>query len=432
MTGKWFKTHSDRSLQTAWNCIQLGVLALPLLPNLGAIAIFVAVITTLKHRYQQILNLPKIRGLLGLAGLLLLTVIFAENPVEAILGTANFIPYFIVFAAVAILLENFAQLRWLSWLLILPGIPIVILGWGQQFLGWSGIELLQSVLGWVLAPGGNPQGRMASVFMYANILAAYLVIVFAFSLGLLVAELGLITDVNYEKHGILTNVNPRFLLVTAATTTLLSGLGLIVTNSRNAWIVGVCVSLAYAIYLGWNWLLGLVGVVVAAVLGAAFAPSPLRDSLRVIIPGYFWQRLTDENFDRPLETLRITQWRFTWEMTRQRPITGWGLRNFTPVYEAQMNVWMGHPHSLPLMMMAEVGIPITIAFWAGVGWVLVDGVKLMGRPYLTKGDRLVLFSYIVAFGACVLFNLADVTIFDFRVNLLGWLLLAGIYGVTKN
>ncbi|AMW27593.1 MULTISPECIES: O-antigen ligase family protein [Arthrospira] len=432
MTGKWFKTHSDRSLQTAWNCIQLGALALPLFPNLGAIAIFVAVITTLKHRYQQILNLPKIRGLLGLAGLLLLTVIFAENPVDAILGTANFIPYFIVFAALAIVLENLAQLRWLSWLLILPGIPIVILGLGQQFLGWSGIEILHSVIGWVLAPGGNPPGRMASVFMYANILAAYLVIVFALALGLLVAELGLITDINPDKNRLLNNVNPGFFLVIAATTTIFSGLGLIVTNSRNAWVVAVCISLAYAIYLGWNWLLGLVGVVVAAVLGAAFAPSPIRDGLRVIIPGYFWQRLTDENFDRPLETLRITQWRFTWEMTRQRPITGWGLRNFTPVYEAQMNVWMGHPHSLPLMMMAEVGIPITIAFWAGVGWVLLDGVKLMKAGSLTKGDRLVLFSYIVAFGACVLFNLVDVTIFDFRVNLLGWLLLAGIYGVTKN
>ncbi|MBS0018326.1 MAG: O-antigen ligase family protein [Arthrospira sp. SH-MAG29] len=432
MTGKWFKTHSDRSLQTAWNCIQLGVLVLPLLPNLGAIAIFVAVITTLKQRYQQILNLPKIRGLLGLAGLLLLTVIFAENPVDAILGTANFIPYFIVFAALAIVLENLAQLRWLSWLLILPGIPIVILGLGQQFIGWSGIELLHSVIGWVLAPGGNPPGRMASVFMYANILAAYLVIVFALALGLLVAELGLITDVNSDKNRLLINVNSGFHLVIAATTTIFSGLGLIVTNSRNAWVVAVCISLAYAIYLGWNWLLGLVGVVVAAVLGAAFAPSPIRDGLRVIIPGYFWQRLTDENFDRPLETLRITQWRFTWEMTRQRPITGWGLRNFTSVYEAQMNVWMGHPHSLPLMMMAEVGIPITIAFWAGVGWVLLDGVKLMKVGSLTKGDRFVLFSYIVAFGACVLFNLVDVTIFDFRVNLLGWLLLAGIYGVTKN
>lgn len=428
---KWFQPHSDRSLQTSWNCIQLGVLILPLLPNLGAVAMFLAVITTFKQRYQQIFTQPKIRGLLGLAGLLLLTVIFAENRVDAILGTANFIPYFLGFAAWAMVIETPVQLLWVTWLLIIPAIPVVILGLGQQFWGWSGIELLQGVLGWVLTAGGSPPGRMSSVFMYANILAAYLVIIFALALGLLVEELGLIDLGNREKPKFLTHISPRWRLVIVVAVTLVSGVGLITTNSRNAWVVAVCISLAYAIYLGWNWLLGLVVLGVGAMLGAAFGPSPLRDGLRVIVPGYFWQRLTDQNFSRPIETLRITQWRFTWEMTQQRPITGWGLRNFTPLYEAQMNVWMGHPHSLPLMMMAEVGIPATMAFLAWVGWVLLGGVRMISTS-LEKGDRLILFSYMVAFGACIVFNLADVTIFDFRVNLLGWLLLAGIYGTTKN
>jgi hypothetical protein len=36
----------------------------------------------------------------------------------------------------------------------------------------------------------------------------------------------------------------------------------------------------------------------------------------------------------------------------------------------------------------------------------------------------------VAFGGCTLFNLLDVTLFDLRVNLLGWLLLSAICAVV--
>jgi len=423
-----FQPHRDRDLHKPWNLTQLGVLILPLLPTFGAIAIGLALLLAWKRRYSQILNRPIIRGLLGVAGLFVLTACFAENPADAFLGLGNFIPYFGLFAGLAVLIRTPAQLQWLSWLLTIPAIPVVILGLGQQFFGWSGIEALRGILGWVLEAGGSPPDRMSSVFMYANILAAYLVIVFTLASGLLIQELGRVG--NSETPEILA-VPRTVRLAAVGTATLAAGVGLLVTNSRNAWLVAVCVSLSYAVYLGWNWLLGIVGVVVAAVLGAAFAPSPVREGLRVAVPAYFWQRLTDQNFDRPVETLRITQWKFAGDLTRERPITGWGLRNFTPLYEAEMGVWMGHPHNLLLMMLAEVGIPATLAFFAWVGWVLAVGVRCLSRGKIGGWERLIFFSYLVAFGACILFNLADVTIFDLRVNALGWLLLAAIYGVAE-
>jgi O-antigen ligase len=136
--------------------------------------------------------------------------------------------------------------------------------------------------------------------------------------------------------------------------------------------------------------------------------------------------------DRPVALLRTTQWQFAWSMTQQRPWTGWGLRNFTPLYEAQMKVWLGHPHSLLLMLTAETGIPATIFFCSLVGWVMVQAVILLAKTRLISSlqNRLILFSYLVAFGACTLFNMVDVSIFDLRVNTLGWLLLAAICGVV--
>ena len=49
---------------------------------------------------------------------------------------------------------------------------------------------------------------------------------------------------------------------------------------------------------------------------------------------------------------------------------------------------------------------------------------------LDGGDRAVLFAYGVGFGAIALFNLLDVTLFDLRMNLVGWLLLACLNGLV--
>jgi hypothetical protein len=44
-------------------------------------------------------------------------------------------------------------------------------------------------------------------------------------------------------------------------------------------------------------------------------------------------------------------------------------------------------------------------------------------------DKLIIFSYLLAFAGCTLFNMFDVTLFDLRVNTLGWLILSAICGV---
>jgi O-antigen ligase len=141
--------------------------------------------------------------------------------------------------------------------------------------------------------------------------------------------------------------------------------------------------------------------------------------------------------DRPLVLLRTTQWQFAWSLTQQRPWTGWGLRNFTDLYKAQMHVWLGHPHNFLLMLTAETGIPSAVLFCGWVSWIVVQGIQLLlarsigatGGQQLAQ-DKLIFFSYLLAFLACVLFNTVDVSLFDLRLNTLGWLLLSAIWGVV--
>ncbi len=459
--------YSDSYLHKEWKLTKLGLLIFPLLPTMGALTLVFAVISTLVKKWRSIISNSQNIALACLGLWLAIASFFASNRQEAFLGLANLLPFFAVFAAFSALIKTPSQLRQLSWVMIISSVPVIILGFGQLFFGWSGFLHLQIIFGWILAPQGNPPGRMASVFMYANILAIYLSVVFILGLGLWIEKWKYLKEFHQVQtttpHTPSVGVNGRsplqyrlfmpnscfvrslgrinffqsksgqkFIFLTVVI--IGNGVALILTNSRNAWGLVVFAGLAYAIYLGWNWLVGLVMTAVATVFGAAFAPAPLSEWLRVIVPEYFWARLTDRNFDRPVAILRTTQWQFAGNMTREEPLFGWGLRNFTPLYEAQMQTWLGHPHNLFLMLTAETGIPATLFLFGWVGWILGKGVLFLinWSDVNSRGDRLIFFSYLVAFAACTIFNMFDVSLFDLRVNTIGWLLLAAIFGSQES
>ncbi|MEO1761516.1 MAG: hypothetical protein AAFR83_05975, partial [Cyanobacteria bacterium J06629_18] len=65
---------------------------------------------------------------------------------------------------------------------------------------------------------------------------------------------------------------------------------------------------------------------------------------------------------------------------------------------------------------------------------IVVGVRLMQNSKFvhSKEDRLLLLSYLLVFAAWLVFNTVDVTIYDFRLNTLFWVILAAICGVIYN
>jgi O-antigen ligase len=155
---------------------------------------------------------------------------------------------------------------------------------------------------------------------------------------------------------------------------------------------------------------------------------------RQIVPAFFWARVNDQMFaNRPIATLRSTQWQFAWDLTQQRPFTGWGLRNFTALYQAKYSFWLGHPHSLFLMLTAETGLITTLLLYGLVGWIFLRGIQHLqtwtAQTVKEQGDRRIYFSFLLAFFACTFFHSFDVILFDARINTMGWLLLATIWGI---
>lgn len=412
----WFSQVEPAGSRT-WLGFCFSVLLFPLFPALGGVGLVVIMFVLGRDRSLYNVKSSVFKGLALLSGWLIASSVLAEQPQEAWLGLANLLPFFALFIALSYLMTQPSQLRQLSWLLILPSLPIVVLGLGQLYAGWDTPTLVESILGWQLVPGGVPAGRMSSVFIYANFLAVYLAIAFTLTLGLWLDA--------WQKGG-----NKRRTQIALLTLILLADLGgLILTSSRNAWGLAVFGFIAYAVYLGWRWVILGITSAATAILWASFVPNLGGTQLRQIVPAFIWMRLSDRLYERPVETLRITQWQFCWDLIQERPWFGWGLRNFTPLYEAKMNVWFGHPHNLFLMLAAEAGIFAVVLLAIIVGSIMLRGMRLLHRRSLAKAD-LIFFSYLIAFTSCILFNLTDVGIFDLRVNTISWILLAAINGVV--
>ncbi len=421
--------------QSSWNYSLWALLIFPLSPLVGAVTVgFVSLITWLKQS-RKISRRPLNWGFALLSVLLIVSAGFAQDKTAAFLGLFNLLPFFLLFVAHSALIQTFTQLRQMAWALVIGSMPVVILGLGQLFLGWSfKFQFVWVVLSWTIAPGGNPPGRIASLFLHANTFAAYLAIVFILGLGLWLEQWRL--GIGSWRLGISKNSVPSphssvpFLFLTVAVMT--NFIALIFTNSRNGWAIAIFACLAYALYQGWRILVGGVAAIVSSVLLAAFAPSPVAQIFRRVIPAFFWARLNDDMYpDRPVALMRKTQWKFAWSLAQEHPWTGWGLRSFSTLYKAQMHTPLGHPHNLFLMLSAETGFPSTFLFCGLLAWILITGVELLRKSkYINTEDRLIFFSYLLAFIGWVLLNTVDVTLFDFRLNALSWLILAAICGVV--
>lgn len=428
--------HPDRKWQFLGNMFQLGLLTFPVIPAVGVVLLSLSALATWWKKYRQIISQPLTWGFAILSVLLVIVSSFGYYRTEAYLGLGNLIPQFIFFTGISGLIQTPAQLRRISWILVISSVPVVIFGLVQLLLGWGTTGAVESFLGLAIAPTGEPPGRMSANFMYANIFAAYLTIVFILNLGLLIENIQqkTISQSPPVDGGVRGGSQSPFLIVALFG----NSLALLLTNSRNGWAIAVFAALTFAVYLGWRWLIFIVGTISGIIVLSAFAPSPIREPFRKIVPYFIWGRLSDEMFrDRPIPMLRSTQWNFAWSLTQQRPLTGWGLRNFSPLYitkysSYQTPIWLGHPHNLFLMLTAEIGIPATIFLCSLVGWIIVQGFLLIRDWSDTSADKFIFFSHLVAFFGCILFNTADVTMFDLRVNALGWLLLAGIWGVVCN
>ena len=444
----WFYPHPESALNIHWQLTQLSLVLLPFNTFVGAVLMFLNSCALWAKYANQFVQSLLHQLLLILGAWMVIIALFADRKDFSLLGLFNFLPFFIAFIAQSHLFRSVQQLRQLAWILVVPSVPISMLAIGQMFFGWGfHLKLLSFggdgiLLDLLLKSGGMPAGRASSLFYYATILASYLVITFTVSFGLWADAIAtrktarqkisfpLVLKLPLIVQTILSNPWTRCTLLGLAVG--LNFTALFLTQSRNAWAIALAVVFIFSIGLGWRKLSGLLISGLGIVTAAAYGIPPLSDWARTIVPRMIWARVNDDLFlDRPIASLRLTQWKFAISLIEKRPWTGWGLRNFSALYEASTGFFIGHPHNLPLMLSCEMGIPATLLFYGLVGTVMVSSIIHSHQSKLSSHDRAIHLTILLAFLCCTVFSLFDIPIFDARINLFGWILLAALWGFAS-
>jgi O-antigen ligase len=354
------------------------------------------------------------RLLLLLAALMVLGCFGAYSGWLAWVGLGNWLPFFVAFWAFQPYLATAAARRRVALLLVAATVPVIVTGLGQLWWGWHGpFQALGGLVIWHLKPGGNPPGRLAGLFDYANIAGSWL----AFAWPLVLAAL-IEPRLGRRRRGIV-------LLLAAGLVT-----AVFLTDSRNAW--GALV-LAVPLVLGplsWGWLLPLLMALLLLVAAASLGgvPDLLQAPARALVPEAIWGRLSDLHYagQRPLAITRLAQWQVALGLVAERPWLGWGAAAFSLIYPLRTGHWHGHPHNLPIDLALSHGVPAALGLVGFVLWLLL---RALG-PALLRGNGFDRAWWTAALVLAAL-HATDMPVYDSRINVAGWVLLAGLQALAQ-
>jgi O-antigen ligase len=391
----------------AWALFQLGLFLLPSSALLASLLLFPALLVGSVRREAPFWADPWNAPLLFAAAAMLLGCFGAYSGSLAWAGLANWLPFFWGFWGFQPFVADARARRRAGLCLVAGTVPVLVTGLGQLWWGWQGPwQVFGGLIIWFVTPGGEPSGRLSGLFDYANIAGAWLAMVWPFALAALV------------QPGL--SVRRRALVVVLAAAQVAA---LLLTDSRNAW--GALV-LAVPVVLGprsWPWLLPLLLLALLPVLLAVLPGVPLflQQPSRALVPDGIWSRLTDSRYgaERAVASTRLSQWGVALQLIGERPWLGWGAAAFSVLYPLRTGKWHGHAHNLPLELAVSHGLPVALAVIGLVLALLITSLRLGLRGLFERAWWAAVLILVVLHGT-------DMPFFDSRLNIAGWILLAGL------
>jgi O-antigen ligase len=373
--------------------------------------LFVFLLWTLKRHGSEVAQLLYRQGWLWLFLAMVVNILVSQAPLESALQSMNFWPFFILYGAIATLLNHSQRpihtLKIWATGLVIASIPISARSLVEYYFKapanlehWLGTPWLN----WLyLQPDFGH--RADSVFGHPNVLANYLMIMLGLGLGLWAAYLQ-----QAPKQ--------RALLPWIGGATGLILIAIFCSGSRNGLLV------AGLQIVGFGWLMRRYRYIMLAGLGSLLAVA-----LGVFTWGIGGRSLFDAF---ATITLRFDVWRLAAEMIRTHPWLGSGLGTFKlqyepysiPIYES-----VEHAHNLWLMLATEMGLIFTLGFVAIVWAIVQRSLLTLIRGKMPVAEKYMLAGYYLSFAGILVFAMFDLSFYDSRVNVLGWLLLAVIQAV---
>ena len=331
----------------------------------------------------------------------------------SLIGLANWIPFIWVFWASQPYLNSQSKRRSFSLILVAGTFPVLITGFGQYFLNWTGpFQTLNGLIIWYQRPIENP-GGLSGLFSNQNYAASWLNFVWPFCIALFI------------ERG-----NSLFKKTAAFSFLISTGLAAFLTFSRNAWL-GLFTSMPIVLgKRGFKFFFPLITITII-ILFFLFSPifdGELQNSLMSLFPGKILSEFSNEGYEG-LDVTRLEIYKSALELIKENPFFGIGAGSFTEVFFLNTNFWKGHSHNLLFELSLSYGLPSTIIFFITTSSILYfSGKKIffskmkIYSSYIDRAFWTALFFFLVS-------QLADVQYFDGKISLITWILIAGLKNI---
>ena len=417
---KFFEKNIKNSLSKEEILFYIGLFLLPSAFSVAAIVLLLSLIISFKKNKINIKDKYNIFFLISCLLLFTSSLInflnvssinnISNNSSLTFIGLLNWIPQIIAFVGFQkYLTKNINRERAII-VLTAGSIPVIFSCIIQGFFNWHGpIRTLFGLIVWYQRPIDGLTD-MTGLFSNPNYLAAWLNIIWPFSVGLL----------------FFNNKSPLKVIIKFILSATIAFF-IVLTSSKAAWI---CLFLPIPVLYGTKfikWIISSSAILAFTLVNLSFPlfGNGFQSFLRQIVPKGIWINLTKEGYES-LDISRVDIWGYACKFILENPIFGYGSRAFPTLFSNETGIWKGHSHNLPLELMISYGIPATFM-------ILIPIIVLIFKCYyklffnklrfnkITIIDRV----WIISLTSLVLMHLVDIQYFDGRVSIIGWILLAG-------
>ncbi len=357
-------------------------------------------------------------GFLILISAILQNYFFQNNYVDiwdpklSLIGLGNWIPFIWVFWAAQPYLNSQSKRRLFCLILIAGTFPVLITGFGQYFLNWTGpFETLNGLIIWYQRPIESP-GGLSGLFSNQNYAASWLNFVWPFCIALFLEK---------RKSLFKKTITLSFLLSI--------GIAAFLTFSRNAWL-GLFSSLP--IVAGKKIIKFIAPILTLTILILFFSFSPLfegefQNLVRDLFPSKILLEFSSKGYEG-LDVTRIGIYKSAYQLIKESPLFGIGAGSFTEIFYYKTNFWKGHSHNLLFELAISYGLPATIILFISTSNILylsskkIFSNKITNLSYIDKAFWTSLFIFLTS-------QLADLQYFDGKISLITWMLMAGLKNI---
>tara|TARA_Y100000589_G_scaffold180903_1_gene171236 strand:+ start:972 stop:2267 length:1296 start_codon:yes stop_codon:yes gene_type:complete len=331
------------------------------------------------------------------------------------LGFLNWVPLSIVFYGFQYYLDSYTLRRKCCLLLLAGSVPVIISVAGQTLFNWhSPIQTLNGLIVWYQSPIKD-FNAVSGLFNNPNYLGSWLNIIWPFGFAYLLSQY----RIKFKMFII------SIFLASLASSILLSA-------SRAAWLCLFLSIILFFIRLTKKWfIIYFIGIISLYLLTSN---SFIFESINHFLYKNLQVELLD-NFSKETyinDISRIDIWGIGINNIFERPIWGHGASSFPKYIYEITGAWKGHAHNLPIELIYSYGLPagilILVPFFS-VLFIAARNIFLMKRykMYDYIFDKAIIISLLLL----AFYHLFDMTYFDGRISITGWIMFAAIKNILR-